>query len=75
MSDKGAWEIGTFAMDTRFDRVGKVMGHIGPYVQLRPPRGGREWDADPGDLRRLEPRERLNARLAEVNAQSRNRLG
>ena len=27
------------------------MGHEGPYVQLRPYGGGREWDADPGAVR------------------------
>ncbi|GAB3127039.1 hypothetical protein GCM10027160_51270 [Streptomyces calidiresistens] len=57
MSDKTVREIGSFATDTRVDRVGKVMGHVGPYVRLRPPRGGREWDAAPEDLRRLEPHE------------------
>lgn len=36
--------VGTYAVDTRTGRVGRVMGHEGPYVQLRPYGGGREWD-------------------------------
>lgn len=26
------------------------MGHIGPYYQLRPLNGGKEWEARPDDL-------------------------
>ncbi|MGW7643695.1 hypothetical protein [Streptomyces bobili] len=47
------------------------MGHVGPYVQLRPLAGGREWDADPGHLRRLTPAELLSALVAQANARSR----
>ncbi|MFF5309180.1 hypothetical protein [Streptomyces massasporeus] len=32
--------------DTAHDRVGRVMGHEGPCLQIRPLGGGREWDAD-----------------------------
>ncbi len=38
--------VGSVAMDTRTGRVGIVMGHEGPYVQLRPYGGGREWDVE-----------------------------
>lgn len=31
-------------------RTGRVMGFEGPYVQLRPIEGGKEWDAAPKDL-------------------------
>lgn len=38
---------GTLVFDKARQRTGVVMGHEGPYVQLRPEGGGREWDADP----------------------------
>ncbi|WP_030610045.1 hypothetical protein [Streptomyces sclerotialus] len=62
---------GSYVVDTRFGRIGEVMGHEGPYVQLRPPGGGREWDCPPGDAREATPRERLAARTALANARSR----
>ncbi|WP_240926534.1 hypothetical protein [Streptomyces sp. JB150] len=51
------------------------MGHEGPYLQLRPLSGGREWDADPARVRPLTAGELLRARLAETNARSRTGLG
>ncbi|UGY95325.1 hypothetical protein [Streptomyces gobiensis] len=63
--------IGAYAVDTRTDRVGQVMGHEGPYVQLRPPGGGREWDCPPDRLRRAAPRDELRARVMELNRVSR----
>ncbi|MGA5129445.1 hypothetical protein ACPCTO_06520 [Streptomyces olivoreticuli] len=46
---------GRYAVDTRTNRLGERMGSEGPYVQLRPVGGGREWDCPPGKLR--EPTE------------------
>lgn len=66
---------GTAVRDTVRDRVGVVMGREGPYLQLRPLSGGREWDAAPGHVRPLTPEELLRARLAETNARSRTGLG
>ncbi|CAL9555594.1 hypothetical protein [Streptomyces sp. enrichment culture] len=66
--------LGAHVVDTGTERVGVVMGHEGPYVQLRPYGGGREWDADPGVLRRATPAERLRAATAYVNARSRGEL-
>ncbi|MGW1615620.1 hypothetical protein ACWCQZ_40465 [Streptomyces sp. NPDC002285] len=63
--------IGAAVHDSARDRVGRVMGHVGQYVQLRPLSGGREWDADPGRLRLLTPAELLSALVAEANARSR----
>ncbi|MEF9907057.1 hypothetical protein [Streptomyces sp. P9-A2] len=63
--------LGAAVRDTVRDRVGRVMGHVGPYVQLRPLTGGREWDADPLHLRPLTPSELLSALVAEANARSR----
>jgi hypothetical protein len=62
---------GTAVRDTTRDRVGVVMGHVGPYLRLRPLSGGREWDVDPRRIQPLTPPELLRARLAEVNERSR----
>ncbi|AKJ13303.1 hypothetical protein ABB07_25700 [Streptomyces incarnatus] len=66
--------IGSCAVDTRTGRVGIVMGHEGPYVQLRPYGGGREWDADPAAVRLATPAERLSAATAYANARSRGEV-
>ncbi|MEV6055926.1 hypothetical protein [Streptomyces sp. NPDC052107] len=66
--------IGSHAMDTRTGRVGIVMGHVGPYLQLRPYGGGREWDADPGAVRLATPAERMSAATACANARSRGEV-
>nr|WP_223291153.1 hypothetical protein [Streptomyces avicenniae] len=63
---------GATVHDTARDRVGVVMGQVGPCVQLRPLGGGREWDAEPDRVRVIDPGEVLSARLAVVNARSRN---
>jgi hypothetical protein len=65
--------VGEAVRDTARDRVGRVMGHEGPYLQVRPLGGGREWDADPRHVRALSQDELLSALLAEVNARSRQR--
>lgn len=57
-------DIGQIVQDTKRNRTGLVMGHEGPYVQLRPVGGGREWDADPQKLRPLTAAEALKARKA-----------
>jgi len=43
--------VGSYVVDTSTGRSGVVMGHEGPYVQLRPHGGGREWDAVPEAVR------------------------
>jgi hypothetical protein len=63
--------LGTYAVDTRTNRVGQVMGHEGPYVQLRPPGGGREWDVPPEAVRPASVRDELRARVTERNWESR----
>jgi hypothetical protein len=50
--------VGSYVVDTRTGRSGVVMGHEGPYVQLRPHGGGREWDAAPEAVREATPAER-----------------
>ncbi|NDZ79162.1 hypothetical protein G3I19_11680 [Streptomyces sp. SID10853] len=63
---------GTAVRDIASSRVGIVMGHEGPWLQLRPLGGGREWDADPARVRPVGPAELLQARVAEANARSRS---
>ncbi|WP_374213881.1 hypothetical protein [Streptomyces sp. A3M-1-3] len=61
---------GTVVVDEHRARVGEVMGAEGPYLQLRPLGGGREWDAQPNQVRVATPAERLSAGLAAANAAS-----
>lgn len=72
---KDGVRVGDTVHDTLRDRVGVVMAYDGPYVQLRPLAGGREWDADPARVRQLAPAELLSARVADVNTRSRSGLG
>lgn len=58
--------IGEIVQDTRRNRTGCVMGHEGPYVQVRPVAGGREWDASPKDLRPATGAEAQRARTETV---------
>ncbi|MEW2116889.1 hypothetical protein AB0945_17170 [Streptomyces sp. NPDC005474] len=62
----------TVVVDEHTARVGEVMGSEGPYLQLRPLCGGREWDADPARVRPASAEERLRASVAAVNARSRH---
>ncbi|MEV0633767.1 hypothetical protein AB0I77_02060 [Streptomyces sp. NPDC050619] len=66
--------VGAYVVDTRTGRVGIVMGHEGPYVQLRPHGGGKEWDAEPDAVRRATPAERIGAATAYANARSRGEV-
>ncbi|MET7602910.1 hypothetical protein [Streptomyces avermitilis] len=50
------------------------MGYEGPYVQLRPHGGGKEWDVEPEAVRGATPAERLSAATAYANARSRGEL-
>lgn len=61
--------------DIRKDRVGVVMDKIGPNYQLRPPAGGREWEAAAADMEPAAAPDRMKARVAEANAASRRRGG
>ncbi|MET8678948.1 hypothetical protein ABZW18_15570 [Streptomyces sp. NPDC004647] len=64
-------DLGAYVVDLRQDRIGRVMGHEGPYVQLRPPGGGLEWDCPPESLRPAGHRDMLRARVTELNRESR----
>jgi hypothetical protein len=61
-------EPGALVVDTERDRLGQVMGHEGPYVQLRPVAGGREWDAYPAGVRPVTDEERLGPGREQVRA-------
>ncbi|MEV3949238.1 hypothetical protein AB0K57_16515 [Streptomyces halstedii] len=60
-------EPGTFAVDGRDGRVGRVMRRVGPYVQLRPPGGGAEWECPWESVRPAPPGIALRARVREIN--------
>ena len=47
------------------------MGRVGPYVQLRPPGGGAEWDCPPEAVRPAPPGLVLRARVTEINREGR----
>ncbi|RLL67053.1 hypothetical protein [Streptomyces sp. Z26] len=67
--------VGAVVVDTGCgDRVGEFRGVAGPYWLLRPVRGGREWEADPGHVRAASARERLAAWNARCNARSRGEV-
>ncbi|MEV6014889.1 hypothetical protein [Streptomyces sp. NPDC051997] len=70
-----ALPTGSCAVDTRTGRVGVVMGHEGPYVQLRPLGGGREWDCVPEAVRRATTAERSGAATVYANAHGRGEVG
>ncbi|MEV2193780.1 hypothetical protein AB0I02_22760 [Streptomyces phaeochromogenes] len=64
-------QLGDAVEDTQRQKVGKVMGFVGPYVQLRAVGGGVEWDAHPDRLQPVTLAETLSAGLAVANARSR----
>lgn len=66
--------IGSYAVDISTGQVGRVMGHEGPYVQLRPFGGDREWDCAPDTVRVATTSERLRAATAYANARSRGEV-
>lgn len=67
--------LGTLVVDTsRGDRVGEFRGLAGSYWSLRPVRGGAEWEAEPGAVRRATHKERLHAEIERWNARSRGEL-
>ena len=63
--------LGDIVEDTGSGKVGRVMGFVGPYVQVRPVGGGIEWDARPELLRPVSGGEALRAGVSVANARSR----
>ncbi|MGW0185538.1 hypothetical protein ACWDV7_07310 [Streptomyces sp. NPDC003362] len=66
--------LGDLVQDTGAQKIGKVMGFVGPYVQLRLFGGGTEWDAEPDRLRPVTAEEALSAGVSVANARSRGEL-
>lgn len=62
---------GQTVKDKATGRVGRVMGHVGGRVQLRPLNGGKEWDAMPANLSPAMQSDALSGRVAEENTRSR----
>ena len=69
--ERGPVCVGDTVRDAVSGRVGKVMGFVGPYVQLRPIGGGREWDVRRDRLRPVSRSEALSEGVARSNARSR----
>ncbi|MFF5582733.1 hypothetical protein [Streptomyces hygroscopicus] len=59
-----SYPTGTYVVDQRRNRLGRVMGSEGPYIQLRPPGGGQEWDCPPDATRPATESERRAAGIA-----------
>ncbi|MGA5871204.1 hypothetical protein [Streptomyces cinereoruber] len=66
------WEPGETARDTRTDRVGRVMDHVGPCYQLRPLTGGKEWEAYADDMVPARQSDAMSAQVRELNRRSRD---
>jgi hypothetical protein len=64
-------ECGTFVYDEVAGVVGEFRGSDGPYAMLRPVGGGREWQADPAQVRPATQAERLSAGVRAVNDRTR----
>lgn len=69
--DPGVPEAGTYAVDHRDGSVGQVMGCEGGLVQLRPLRGGREWDCPPESVGQAPPGEVLREKVRQLNRERR----
>ncbi|MFF4170938.1 hypothetical protein [Streptomyces sp. NPDC001744] len=64
-------ERGALVYDQVARVVGEFRGKAGPYAMLRPVGGGREWQANPADLRPATPAERLSAGVRAANDRTR----
>ncbi|MFE0137174.1 hypothetical protein ACFWY6_37295 [Streptomyces sp. NPDC059037] len=51
-------------------KVGEYQGKGGPYAMLRPVGGGREWQADPAQIRPATSAERLKAGVEAANVRA-----
>ncbi|WP_308407612.1 hypothetical protein [Streptomyces olivochromogenes] len=58
-------QIDDLVWDDSTRKVGRIMDHVGPHWQLKPPGGGREWDAH-GPLRPATPAEQESADVARL---------
>ena len=51
-------------------KVGEYQDKVGPYVLLRPVGGGREWEADPAQIRLATAAEQLRSDVKAVNVRA-----
>ncbi|WP_354670056.1 hypothetical protein [Streptomyces sp. S.PNR 29] len=58
---------GAIVYDPQMCRVGEYRDRTGPYAMLRPIGGGREWQADPAQIRAATQDERLRAGVRALN--------
>ncbi|MEU1144020.1 hypothetical protein ACFYO9_13600 [Streptomyces sp. NPDC005863] len=72
-SDEEEFPVGALVVDSTRQRLGRVMGHEGPYIQLRPPGGGREWDVRPESVRGAVEHEILRASRPETGVATEGR--
>ncbi|MFF3555678.1 hypothetical protein ACFYXL_20000 [Streptomyces tsukubensis] len=72
--DSWAPGIGDAVCDTATRRIGRVMDRTSGLYQLRPLKGGIEWDADHRDLRPAAASDLLSAEVAVANVRSRTTL-
>ncbi|MEU5425493.1 hypothetical protein AB0H73_07770 [Streptomyces olivoreticuli] len=68
-------DVGALVVDVRRDRIGEVMAFAGGRLALRPPAGGREWEAFPCDVRPATASDELRGKVTEVNDRSRRERG
>ncbi|GGL98856.1 hypothetical protein GCM10010129_48200 [Streptomyces fumigatiscleroticus] len=66
--------IGEPAEDRASGRIGVVMGKVGGRVQMRPTRGGVEWEAMPDNVVALSAQEAANARQTSKSGSNRGGL-
>ncbi|OEV29043.1 hypothetical protein AN219_18645 [Streptomyces nanshensis] len=59
-----SYRPGVYVVDRRRNKLGRVVGNDGPYLLLRPPAGGVEWNCPPESARLSTPHERREARIA-----------
>jgi hypothetical protein len=51
VNDSGPLPVGSLMRDRATNRLGVYLGEGGPFARLRPVEGGKEWQAQPADLR------------------------
>jgi hypothetical protein len=66
--------IGSYVVDIRTGRVGRLVGRSGASLRLRPVGGGRVWECEADQARPATAAERISATTAYVNARSRGEL-
>ncbi|MCT9077286.1 hypothetical protein [Streptomyces fulvoviolaceus] len=70
VEERAVPEVGELMYDPVMRKVGEYQGKAGPYAMLRPVGGGREWEADPEQIRPATPAERLSAGVKAANVRA-----